>query len=35
MGYQRVVHMLPEERSRTKDVKGDAIRSVDKVISTC
>jgi hypothetical protein len=29
VGYERVVHMLPEERSGTKDVEGDAIGSVD------
>lgn len=34
VGYQRVVHVLPEEGSRTKDIEGDAIRSVDKVVST-
>jgi len=35
VGYKRVVHVLPEERSGTEDVEGDAIRSVDDVVSIC
>lgn len=35
VGYQRVVHVLPEERSRSEDVEGDTVRSVDKVVSMC
>jgi hypothetical protein len=34
MGYERVVHVLPEERSGTEDVEGDAVWSVvDGVVS--
>jgi hypothetical protein len=28
MGYERVIHVLPEERSGTEDVEGDAVWSV-------
>ena len=35
VGYKRVVHVLPEERGRTEDVEGDAVGSVDDVVSTC
>ena len=33
MGYERVVHVLPEERGGTEDVEGDAVRSVDDGVS--
>lgn len=33
VGYERVVHVLPEERGGTEDIEGDAVGSVYDVVS--